>query len=101
MGEVKSGLQAGSTHDPVHAEIHYHHPPDSFKDRLETPPNPFSNSPFCRDADFVDRKTILDRIHLNCAILGLWTVIVGLGDIWKPQLTIEYTHRIRERPPDN
>jgi hypothetical protein len=49
--------------------------------RPETPPNPSSNVPFRRDADFVDRKIILDQVYERCAVPGSWTALVGLGGV--------------------
>ncbi len=37
--------------------------------------------PFSRDADFVERGTILDQIHQKCAVSGSRTALIGLGDV--------------------
>ncbi|KAF2259711.1 putative kinesin, partial [Lojkania enalia] len=92
FGDGNSGLQANAINGPV--EFH------SAPVRAETPPKPSSNVPFRRDADFVNRKAILNRIHQQCAKLGSWTGLVGLGGIGKSQLAIEYAYQVRDRSPD-
>ena len=43
--------------------------------------NPSAVIPFGRDADFVERGTILDQIHDQCAVPGSRTALVGLGGV--------------------
>ncbi|KAH8779131.1 P-loop containing nucleoside triphosphate hydrolase protein [Hyaloscypha sp. PMI_1271] len=96
FSDANSGFQAGIINGPANTEFHYHAPPE----RPETPPNPSIIIPFSRDADFVERGTILDQIDQKCAVLGSRTALVGLGGVGKSQLAIEYAYRIRERSPD-
>jgi hypothetical protein len=50
-------------------------------ERLETPPPPDIVIPFARDADFVERGTILEQIQQRSAAPGSRTALVGLGGI--------------------
>ncbi|RYP30977.1 hypothetical protein DL767_005984 [Monosporascus sp. MG133] len=65
-------------------------------ERPETPPRPSSTIPFRRDADFVERKTILDRIHQACSTPASRVALVGLGGVGKSQLAIEHAYRVRD-----
>ena len=49
--------------------------------QAETLPTPSSTVPFQRDADFVDRGTILDQVKQKCDVSGSRTALVGLGGI--------------------
>ncbi|KAH8780676.1 hypothetical protein BGZ57DRAFT_300902 [Hyaloscypha finlandica] len=111
FSDANSGFQAGIINGPANTEFHYHAPPGKSQgskltgaydglERRETPPNPSIIIPFSRDADFVERGTILDQIDQKCAVLGSRTALVGLGGVGKSQLAIEYAYRIRERSPD-
>ncbi|KAI0810007.1 P-loop containing nucleoside triphosphate hydrolase protein [Xylaria sp. FL0064] len=90
FGNSNRGLQVGQNSGPIHAAFHF--PPD----RPETPPKPSFNVPFRRDADFVERKTILDRIHQACLQPASRVTLVGLGGIGKSQLAIEHAYRVRD-----
>jgi hypothetical protein len=90
--DANSGFQAGIINGPANTEFHYHAPPgksqgskltgaDDGLERRETPPNPSIIIPFSRDADFVERGTILDQIDQKCAVLGSRTALVGLGGV--------------------
>ncbi|KAF2675928.1 hypothetical protein K458DRAFT_352596 [Lentithecium fluviatile CBS 122367] len=68
-----------------------------YPERPETPPRPSAVIPFPRDADFVERGTILDEIHQRCAIAGSRAALVGLGGVGKSQLAIKYAYQTRER----
>ncbi|RYO99196.1 hypothetical protein DL763_001686 [Monosporascus cannonballus] len=65
-------------------------------ERSETPPRPSFTIPFRRDDDFVERKTILDRIHRACSAPASRVALVGLGGVGKSQLAIEHAYRMRE-----
>ncbi|RYP81689.1 hypothetical protein DL770_005827 [Monosporascus sp. CRB-9-2] len=65
-------------------------------ERPETPPRPSSTIPFRRDDDFVERKTIFDRIHQACSAPASRVALVGLGGVGKSQLAIEYAYRVRD-----
>jgi nucleoside phosphorylase len=49
--------------------------------RSDTSPMPSVIIPFSRDADFVERGSILDQVHRNCAKQGSRTALVGLGGV--------------------
>ncbi|KAI1315430.1 purine and uridine phosphorylase [Xylariaceae sp. FL0255] len=83
-------LQVRQSSGPANAVFHL---PLEFP---ETPPKPSFNVPFRRDDDFVERKTILDRIHHTCSKPASRLALVGLGGVGKSQLAIEYAHRARE-----
>ncbi|KAI8624325.1 P-loop containing nucleoside triphosphate hydrolase protein [Xylariaceae sp. FL1651] len=91
FGNSNYGLQVGQNSGPIHAAFHL--PPD----RPETPPKPSFNVPFRRDADFVERKTILDRIHQACLQPASRVALVGLGGVGKSQLAIEHAYRVKDR----
>ncbi|RYP50881.1 hypothetical protein DL769_010894 [Monosporascus sp. CRB-8-3] len=65
-------------------------------ERPETPPRPSFTIPFRRDDDFVERKTILDRIHRACSAPASRVALVGLGGVGKSQLAIEHAYRVRD-----
>jgi tetratricopeptide (TPR) repeat protein len=56
----------------------------------------FFNTPFRRDADFIDRGTILDDLQDINSPSGSCVALFGLGGVGKSQLAIEYTYRVRE-----
>ncbi|OOQ91280.1 putative tpr domain protein [Penicillium brasilianum] len=68
-------------------------------ERTETPPSPLSTVPFPRDADFVSRSTILDRIREKSSVPGSRTALVGLGGVGKSKLAIEYSYQVRSKSP--
>ncbi|KAJ3569922.1 hypothetical protein NPX13_g5913 [Xylaria arbuscula] len=90
FGNSNRGLQVGQNSGPIHAAFHL--PPG----RPETPPKPSFNIPFRRDADFVERKTILDQIYQACLRPASRVALVGLGGVGKSQLAIEYAYRVRD-----
>ncbi|KAI3316921.1 hypothetical protein HD806DRAFT_399973 [Xylariaceae sp. AK1471] len=65
-------------------------------ERPETPPQPSFIVPFRRDADFVERKSPLDRIHQACLEPASRAALVGLGGVGKSQLAIEHAYRVRD-----
>ncbi|RYP03247.1 hypothetical protein DL764_005294 [Monosporascus ibericus] len=65
-------------------------------ERPETPPRPSFIIPFRRDDNFVERRTILDRIHRACSAPASRAALVGLGGVGKSQLAIEYAYRVRD-----
>ncbi|KAI8930569.1 hypothetical protein NX059_012179 [Plenodomus lindquistii] len=72
---------------------------DPSKERPETPPQPSCFLPFPRDADFVDRGTLLDQIRKQCAAPASRVALVGLGGVGKSQLAIEHCYRTAEQSP--
>jgi hypothetical protein len=50
-------------------------------ERPETPPQPSCFVPFRRDADFVDRGTLLDQIRERCSAPASRIALVGLGGV--------------------
>ena len=50
-------------------------------ERPETPPSPSCALPFRRDADFVDRGTLLAQIRKRCAAPASRVALVGLGGV--------------------
>ncbi|KAK8070569.1 hypothetical protein PG997_010772 [Apiospora hydei] len=63
-------------------------------------PSPTILIPFSRDADFVQRGEIMDRLHQRRAQSFSRTALVGLGGVGKSQLAIEYAYQVRERSPE-
>ncbi|KAH8701324.1 hypothetical protein GQ44DRAFT_753515 [Phaeosphaeriaceae sp. PMI808] len=94
FGDANAGFQAGIVNGPVNTTFHL--PPE----RLETPPPPSIVIPFARDADFVERGTILDQVHQRCAAPGSRAALVGLGGVGKSQLAIEHAYRTHEGSPE-
>ncbi|KAL5371985.1 hypothetical protein DPSP01_013848 [Paraphaeosphaeria sporulosa] len=74
--------------------------PRSCIDRPATPPQPSCFVPFRRDANFVDRGTLLDQIRERCAAPASRVALVGLGGVGKSQLAIEHCYRTAEQSPD-
>lgn len=50
-------------------------------ERPETPPAPFSNVPFPRDPDYVDRVAISKKVEDKLAIPAARVALVGLGGV--------------------
>ncbi|KAF1828129.1 hypothetical protein BDW02DRAFT_635370, partial [Decorospora gaudefroyi] len=94
FGNANAGFQAGTINGPVSAAFHL--PPE----RRETPPHPSIVIPFARDADFVERGTILEDLHKRCAATDSRTALVGLGGVGKSQLAIEHAYRTHEASPE-
>ncbi|KAF2249838.1 TPR-like protein [Trematosphaeria pertusa] len=92
FGDANAGFQAGVIHGDVH-----HHPPH---ERPETPPSPSAHIPFRRDANFVDRGTLLDQIRQQCSAPASRVALVGLGGVGKSQLAIEHCYRTAEQSPE-
>ena len=55
---------------------------ESLQDEFEdSPPSPFSNIPFLRDPDYVDRQSLLDQIHEKLSMPASRAALVGLGGV--------------------
>ncbi|KAF1941184.1 hypothetical protein EJ02DRAFT_423288 [Clathrospora elynae] len=93
FGNDNNDFQAGAVYGPVHTTFHLlpgksrdgaksEHAPMVYlvPERPETPPQPSIVIPFARDADFIERGTILKGIYRT-----------------KSQLAIEHACRTRER----
>ncbi|KAF2022615.1 TPR-like protein [Setomelanomma holmii] len=91
FGDMNYGIQAGIINGEVKPTIYL---------PTETPPPPSIVIPFARDADFVERGTILERVRQRCAASGSRVALVGLGGSSKSQLAIEYAYRAREQSSD-
>ncbi|KAF2718832.1 TPR-like protein [Polychaeton citri CBS 116435] len=66
---------------------------------LETPLIPSSNVPFPRDADFINRGTLMQQIDAKLTLPARRVALVGLGGVGKSQLAIEYSYRERNKSP--
>ncbi|KAF2822311.1 hypothetical protein CC86DRAFT_301169, partial [Ophiobolus disseminans] len=84
FGDANAGFQADIVNGPVNTTFHL--PP-------ETPPLPSIVIPFARNADFVERGTILDQVDQICAAPDARAALVGLGGSSKSQLAIEHAYR--------
>ncbi|KAF2015155.1 hypothetical protein BU24DRAFT_493604, partial [Aaosphaeria arxii CBS 175.79] len=91
FGDMNYGVQAGIINGDVNPMINL--PPE----RRETPPQPSIVIPFARDADFVDRGTLLDEFRERCTQPNARIALVGLGGVGKSQLAIEHAYRTREQ----
>ncbi|KIM93083.1 hypothetical protein OIDMADRAFT_184873 [Oidiodendron maius Zn] len=89
FGNLGRGIQIGINNGPILSA-----------ERPETPPVPLSTVRFPRDADYVDRQVLLERVCTKCSISGSWTALVGLGRVRKSQLAIEYSYQVRDQLPD-
>jgi hypothetical protein len=82
-GPGNHGLQVG--HNSGSIETHIHAPGAALTllhaERPETPPQPSCFVPFRRDADFVDRGTLLDQICEQCSAPASRIALVGLGGV--------------------
>ncbi|KAL1598073.1 hypothetical protein SLS59_007083 [Nothophoma quercina] len=94
FGNDNDGFQAGTIHGPVHNTFHFAPAP------LETLLRLSIVIPFARDADFVERGTLLDDIRERCAPAGARIALVGLGGVGKSQLAIEHAYRTRKASPE-
>ncbi|KAJ5107689.1 hypothetical protein N7456_004364 [Penicillium angulare] len=63
---------------------------------------PFSNIPFLRDPDFIEREGLLEDIGCKCSTPNSKLAVVGMGGVGKgkSQLIVEYCYRVREKMPD-
>ncbi|TLD09815.1 hypothetical protein PspLS_11627 [Pyricularia sp. CBS 133598] len=93
------------THDYHHSgsganfqggNFHGHGNTFNFGEQREIPPKPCLMIPFGRDADFVNRKTLLDQVHHALSRPGSRAAFVGLGGVGKSQLAIEYCYRTND-----
>jgi hypothetical protein len=50
-------------------------------EQLGSRPNPTILIPFSRDRDFVERRSLFDRISRDCGVSGSRTALVGLGGV--------------------
>lgn len=50
-------------------------------ERPKTPPIPFEKIPFSRDADFVNRESLLAQLHEKVGVPGARVALVGLGGV--------------------
>ncbi|KAF2008243.1 hypothetical protein BU24DRAFT_469122 [Aaosphaeria arxii CBS 175.79] len=75
FGDMNYGVQAGIINGDVNPMINL--PPE----RRETPPQPSIVIPFARDADFVDRGTLLDEFCERCTQPNARIALVGLGGV--------------------
>ncbi|KAF2008328.1 putative kinesin [Aaosphaeria arxii CBS 175.79] len=91
FGDMNYGVEAGIINGDVNPMINL--PPE----RRETPPQPSIVIPFSRDADFVDRGTLLDEFRERCTQPNARIALVGLGGVGKSQLAIEHAYRTREQ----
>ncbi|KAH7016329.1 P-loop containing nucleoside triphosphate hydrolase protein [Microdochium trichocladiopsis] len=90
FGDRNRGVQVGLNSGSITNEFHV--PPE----RPETPPKPCLTIPFRRDADFVNRDTLLDQIQDACSRPASRVALVGLGGVGKSQLAIEYAYRTND-----
>ncbi|KAI1408969.1 P-loop containing nucleoside triphosphate hydrolase protein [Hypoxylon sp. FL1857] len=90
FGNGNYGFQVGQSSGSIRADFHL--PPE----RPETPPKPTSTVPFCRDANFVKREDLLQRIRQACSKPASRAALVGLGGVGKSQLAIEYAYRVKD-----
>ncbi|OTA64151.1 hypothetical protein K449DRAFT_404982 [Hypoxylon sp. EC38] len=81
------GFQVGQNSGPITTNFNLS------PERPETPPKPTSTVPFRRDADFVERGDLLQRIEQVCSGPASRAALVGLGGVGKSQLAIEHTYR--------
>ncbi|KAK2850645.1 hypothetical protein FQN49_005457 [Arthroderma sp. PD_2] len=92
-GDENKGLQFAHNSGTLNYHNHQHYQGA----RPETPPEPSCEIPFKRDADFVDRETIFDRINEVFEASGSRAALVGIGGVGKSQIAIEYAYRLRDQ----
>ncbi|KAK7946232.1 tpr domain protein, partial [Apiospora aurea] len=76
--------------DIVQGDVHLHGTATPFLALSQVIPATFG-----RDADFVQRGDIMDRLHQFRAQSFSRTALVGLGGVGKSQLAIEYAYQVR------
>ncbi|KAF2030278.1 hypothetical protein EK21DRAFT_100501 [Setomelanomma holmii] len=94
FGDANAGFQASIINGNVDATFH------QAPQRPETPPPPSIVIPFARNADFVERGTLLEQVRQRCAASGSRVALVGLGGVGKSQLAIEHAYRTHKQSPE-
>ncbi|OQE34816.1 hypothetical protein PENCOP_c015G08808 [Penicillium coprophilum] len=92
--KVFAGYVDSSNSSEYYGGTHYHQLPE----RVETPPAPLLTVPFRRDADFVDRGTLLDLIHEKASAPGARIALVGIGGVSSRLDTVTESEINRRRP---
>ncbi|KAF4182175.1 hypothetical protein CNMCM8694_006086 [Aspergillus lentulus] len=95
FAERNAGLQVGVSNASITANFYSQQP-----ERPETPPCPLSTVPFRRDPYFVEHGTLFDLIREKWLAPASRIALVGLGNVRKSQLAIEYYHKVRKHSPE-